>query len=325
MSVKIAAIDCGTNTIKLLIGALPDVAVRETRMVRLGQGVDTTGALHPDALERAFAALDDYAVLLREHGVTPDRIRFCATSATRDASNAELFAAGVEARLGIRPEVIPGDEEARLAYSGAVRGLRAEADAPLLVIDIGGGSTELILGDRTGPVAALSADIGSVRLSERHLHSDPATDAEVAACLVDIEDALDRAEAAGVEIASAATVVGIAGTCTTIAAGVLTLPVYDPDAIDHAVLSVEGSRDFCADLVGATTAQRRGLGFMHPGRADVIDAGALIMDRILARVSPTHWTVSEADILEGIAWSMAHRVSHQVSQGDDQEMASDDS
>ena len=307
MSTTIAAIDCGTNTIKLLIGALPDVVVRESRMVRLGQGVDTTGALHPDALERAFAALDEYAVLVREHGVTPDRIRFCATSATRDASNADLFAAGVEARLGVRPEVIPGAEEAVLAYSGAVRGLASQASAPLLVIDIGGGSTELILGDETGPLAAHSADIGSVRLSERHLHSDPATDDEIAACVADIEAALDAAEAVGVDIASAATVIGIAGTCTTIAAGVLTLPAYDPDAIDHAVLSVAGARDFCADLVGATTAQRLGLGFMHPGRADVIDAGALIMDRVLARVSTTHWTVSESDILEGIAWSIAHR------------------
>lgn len=305
---KIAAFDCGTNTIKLLIGELPRVDVRASAMVRLGQGVDTTGELHPDALARAFAALDEYAVLIREHAITPDRIRFCATSATRDASNAELFAAGVEARLGVRPEVIPGAEEAQLAYSGAVRGLLVPPQPPLLVIDIGGGSTELIVGDLDGPVAAHSADIGSVRLSERHLHSDPASPAEVEACVADIEAALDEAEAAGVDIASAATVIGIAGTCTTIAAGVLALPAYDPEAIDHAVLSVEGARDFCADLVGATTQQRLQLGFMHPGRADVIDAGALIMDRILARVGVSHWTVSEADILEGIAWSVQQRL-----------------
>ena len=308
MSAKIAAIDCGTNTIKLLIGALPDVVVRETRMVRLGQGVDTAGALHPEALERAFAALDDYAVLLREHGVTPDRIRFCATSATRDASNAAVFAAGVEARLGVRPEVIPGAEEALLAYSGAVRGLVTEAAAPLLVIDIGGGSTELILGDRNGPLASPSANIGSLRLSERHLHAAPSSPTEIEACVADIEGALDQAGAAGVDIAAAATVIGIAGTCTTIAAGVLMLPAYDPDAVDHAGLSVHGAREVCADLVAATTTQRLGLGFMHPGRADVIDAGALIMDRVLARVSTSHWTVSEADILEGIAWSLAERL-----------------
>ncbi|TKI60367.1 Ppx/GppA phosphatase family protein [Nocardioides jishulii] len=304
----IAAIDCGTNTIKLLIGDLPQVAVRQTRMVRLGQGVDATGELHPDALERAFAALDEYAVLIAEHGVTPDRIRFCATSATRDASNAAVFAEGVQARLGVRPEVIPGAEEAQLAYSGAIRGLAGEVAHPVLVIDIGGGSTELILGDADGPVAAHSADIGSVRLAERHLHSDPSAPDEVAACVADIEAALDAAEAAGVDISAATTVVGIAGTCTTIAAGVLMLPAYDADAVDHAVLPVASAREFCADLVAATTAERRALPFMHPGRADVIDAGALIMDRILARVSVDTWTVSEADILEGIAWSVHRRV-----------------
>jgi exopolyphosphatase / guanosine-5'-triphosphate,3'-diphosphate pyrophosphatase len=310
---RIAAIDCGTNTIKLLVGALPQVDVRATRMVRLGQGVDTTGRLHPDALVRAFAAIDEYAEVIRQLGVKPEHIRFCATSATRDAANADEFAAGVEARLGVRPEVIPGAEEAELAYSGAIRGLQAhgreaELTYPVLVLDIGGGSTEVILGDENGPTAGHSADIGSVRLSERRLHSDPATPDEVAACIADVEQALDEIEAAGVDIASARTVVGIAGTCTTIAAGVLALPAYDPDAIDHAVLSVEGAQAFCADLVAATTAQRLALGFMHPGRADVIDAGAIIMDRVLARVTPSTWTVSEADILEGIAWSVARRV-----------------
>lgn len=303
----IAAIDCGTNTIKLLIGELPDVAVRESRMVRLGQGVDTTGVLADEALERAFAVIDEYAEMVRAHGVAPERIRFCATSATRDASNAEVFAAGVEARLGVRPEVLAGDEEARLAYAGAVRALAPDAPTPILVVDIGGGSTELILGDADGPVAARSADVGSVRLSERHLRSDPATMEEVTACVADIEVAIDAAEEAGVDLASARTVVGIAGTCTTIAAGVLDLPAYDPEKVDHAVLPVARSRTFCSHLVAATTAQRLAMGFMHPGRADVIDAGALIMDRVLARVGVEQWTCSEADILEGIAWSVAAR------------------
>ena len=303
----IAAVDCGTNTIKLLIGELPDVVVRESRVVRLGQGVDTTGELAAEALERAFAAIDEYAVLIREHGVPPERIRFCATSATRDASNAEVFAAGVEARLGVRPEVIAGDEEARLAYAGAVRALPAGAATPVLVIDIGGGSTELILGDAEGPRAALSNDIGSVRLSERPRLPDPATLDEFPAGVADIEAAFDAAEAAGVDLASARTVVGIAGTCTTIAAGVLDLPAYDPARVDHAVLPVTDSRAFCSHLVAATTAQRLAMGFMHPGRADVIDAGALIMDRVLARVGVEEWTCSEADILEGIAWSVAGR------------------
>ncbi|WP_101523683.1 Ppx/GppA phosphatase family protein [Nocardioides houyundeii] len=304
--VTIAAIDCGTNTIKLLIGALPDVAVREMRMVRLGQGVDTTGRLADDALARAFAALDEYAALIAEHGVPPERIRFCATSATRDAENAEEFAAGVEQRLGVRPEVIAGDEEAELAFDGAVRNLQASAEAPVLVIDIGGGSTELILGDEA-PLATCSLNIGSVRLHERHLRSDPPTAAEVAACVADIETALDEAEGLGVEIGSAATVVGVAGTCTTVAAGCLGLSAYDPDAIDQSVISVSDSHAFIDRIVAATVAQRRALGFMHPGRADVIDAGALILDRVLRRTSVYSWIVSEADILDGIAWSVANR------------------
>ncbi len=305
----IAAVDCGTNTIKLLVGALPDVAVRVSRVVRLGEGVDATGRLSDAALERAFAAIDEYAEIIRAHEVPPERIRFCATSASRDASNSDVFAAGVRDRLGVDPEVIPGAEEAALAYAGAVRGLPLAADAtgPVLVIDIGGGSTELILGDASGPFASHSADIGSVRLSERHLHSDPATPAEVAACVADVDAHLDAVEAAGVDIASATTVVGIAGTCTSIAAGVLALPVYDPEAIDHAVLPVDATRADCRALVEATTAQRLALGYMHPGRADVIHAGAIIMDRILARTTPETWTVSEADILEGIAWSVMNR------------------
>ena len=172
----IAAVDCGTNTIKLLVGDLPEVAVRESRTVRLGQGVDTTGELADEALERAFACLDEYAALIAEHDVTA--IRFCATSATRDASNAAVFTDGVVARLGVRPEVLSGDEEAALSYDGAVRNLRVAAEPPVLVVDIGGGSTELVLGPASGeggPVAGVSLDIGSVRLHERHLHTDPPT------------------------------------------------------------------------------------------------------------------------------------------------------
>jgi exopolyphosphatase / guanosine-5'-triphosphate,3'-diphosphate pyrophosphatase len=302
----IAAIDCGTNTIKLLIGTLPEVAVREMRMVRLGEGVDTTGRLAEAALARAFEALDEYAVLIAEHGVPPERIRFCATSATRDADNAEEFAAGVERRLGVRPEVIAGAEEAALAFDGAVRHLRDSVELPVLVVDIGGGSTELVLGEEA-PRAALSMDIGSVRLHERHLHSDPPTPAEVAACVADIEAALDEAEAAGVQIGSAATVVGVAGTCTTIAAGCLELPSYDASVIDQSVIAVSDSHAFIDQLVAATVGERRALGFMHPGRADVIDAGALILDRVLRRTSVYSWIVSEADILDGIAWSVAGR------------------
>lgn len=296
----VAAIDCGTNTIKLLIGDLPDVAVREMRMVRLGQDLDRTGRIADEALARAFAAIDEYAALVAAHGVPPERIRFCATSASRDAANADVFTAGVRERLGVEPEVIAGAEEAALAFDGAVRHLRTPPRTPVLVVDIGGGSTELVLGT-DGPSSAHSMDIGSVRLHERHLHSDPPTAAEVAACVADIDAHLD---ACPVEVPAAATVVGVAGTVTTVAAGVLGLAGYDRDAIDQAVLPVTAVTATVERLVAMTVAERRALPFMHPGRADVIDAGALILARVLARTPVEHLVVSESDILDGIAWSL---------------------
>ena len=300
MSGAIAAIDCGTNTIKLLIGELPDVAVREMRIVRLGQGVDRTGRLADQALERTFAAIDEYAALIDAHRVPPERIRFCATSASRDAVNGDVFAAGVRKRLGVSPEVISGDEEAALAFDGAVRHLRTPPEAPVLVVDIGGGSTELILGT-SGPESAHSMDIGSVRLHERHLHSDPPTPDQVAACVADIDTHLD---ACPVDVSRAATIVGVAGTVTTVAAAVLDLPAYDPDAIDQSRLSVADVHAAVERLVAMAVADRRALPFMHPGRADVIDAGALILSRVLHRSALPTVVVSEADILDGIAWSI---------------------
>ena len=295
----VAAIDCGTNTIKLLVGDLPDVAVRESRMVRLGQGVDATGRLAPEALERAFAAIDEYAALIAEHRV--ERIRFCATSATRDAENAAEFTDGVRARLGIEPEVLSGDEEARLAFGGAVRGTDPQPE-PVLVIDIGGGSTELILGARaTGPSAAYSMDIGSVRLHERTMGRDPATPDQIAACVAAIDAALD---ACPVDPSAAASVIGIAGTITTVAAGVLGLPAYDRTLIHGQVLEVDAVHRTVDDLVGATREERLALGYVHPGRADVIDAGALILSRVLRRTTLPTITVAETDILDGIAWSL---------------------
>jgi exopolyphosphatase / guanosine-5'-triphosphate,3'-diphosphate pyrophosphatase len=300
VSGAIAAIDCGTNTIKLLIGELPDVAVREMRIVRLGQGVDRTGRLADEALERTFAAIDEYAALIDAHRVPPERIRFCATSASRDAVNGDVFAAGVRKRLGVSPEVISGDEEAALAFDGAVRHLRTPPEAPVLVVDIGGGSTELILGT-SGPESAHSMDIGSVRLHERHLHSDPPTPDQVAACVADIDTHLD---ACPVDVSRAATIVGVAGTVTTVAAAVLDLPAYDPDAIDQSRLSVADVHAAVERLVSMAVADRRALPFMHPGRADVIDAGALILSRVLHRSALPTVVVSEADILDGIAWSI---------------------
>ncbi|HJQ05524.1 MAG TPA: Ppx/GppA phosphatase family protein [Nocardioides sp.] len=299
VSAPVAAIDCGTNTIKLLIGDLPEVSVRESRMVRLGQGVDATGRLADEALVRVFAAIDEYAALIRDAGV--ERIRFCATSATRDASNASVFTDGVRERLGITPEVLSGDEEARLSFAGAVLGL-PDVATPVMVIDIGGGSTELILGTpEGGPTLAHSMNIGSVRLHERRLGGDPPSADEVAACVADIDAALD---ACPVDPADAATIVGVAGTNTTIAAGVLGLPAYDREAIDRQVLAVADVQRQVDELVAMTVAERLALGWMHPGRADVIDAGALVLSRILCRSTLPSITVAETDILDGIAWSL---------------------
>jgi len=252
----VAAIDCGTNTIKLLIGVHADgseggleVLARETRMVRLGQGVDATGRLSDEALVRAFSAIDAYADLITEHAV--ERVRFCATSATRDAANAAEFRSGVVARLGVEPEVLSGDEEAAVAFAGAMSNITAADARPILVIDIGGGSTEVVLGDDTGVLSAKSMDIGSVRLHERHIRHDPATREEIEAVVRDIDDQLD---ACGVDLAAAAMVVGIAGTMTTVAAGVLDLAAYDPVAIDRSVHAVGDVHAYVDRLVALTVA-----------------------------------------------------------------------
>ncbi|WP_307816620.1 Ppx/GppA phosphatase family protein [Nocardioides limicola] len=296
----IAAIDCGTNTIKLLIGALPDVAVRESRMVRLGQGLDEHGEISAEALERAFAAIDEYAELIAEHGA--DRISFCATSATRDAKNARVFTEGVRERLGADPVVLSGTEEAALSFDGAVRHLRVPAPEPVLVVDVGGGSTELILGTAAdGPQQSQSIDIGSVRLHERHLHSDPPQDEEIAACLADIDAHLDRCR---VELATASSVVLVAGTALTLSAGVLHLPRYDREAIDQSVLKVDAVHAMAEELVHMPLGARLRLGWMEHGRADVIGAGGLIVSRVLRRTRVREVIASEADILDGIAWAL---------------------
>ena len=298
MSERIAAIDCGTNSIKILIGDLPHVLVRESRMVRLGQGVDTLGLLSDDALARTFAAIDEYAALIRRYDVT--RLRFCATSATRDARNAQVFTDGVRERLGVTPEVLSGDEEAALVFEGAVRHLRVAVPEPVLVVDIGGGSTELVLGGEH-PETAVSMDIGSVRLHERHLHGDPPTADQVAALLVDVDRHLERCP---VPLADARSVIGTSGTIKTLAAGMLDLPFYDRDAIDGAELGVAETCTYVDRLVAMTVAERRAIPSMHPGRADVIDAGALIWSRVLVRTGVSSYRVSEADILYGIATSL---------------------
>jgi exopolyphosphatase/guanosine-5'-triphosphate,3'-diphosphate pyrophosphatase len=300
--VRVAAIDCGTNSVRLLIAdvsgdRLTDVA-RRMEIVRLGEGVDRTGRLAPEAIERTRHALLGYAAEIAELGV--GRVRMCATSASRDASNAADFRSMVRSVLGIDPEVISGDEEARLSFTGAVRGLKEEP--PYLVVDIGGGSTEFVTGT-TEVDAALSVDIGCVRMTERHLRSDPPTAAEIAAAEQDITAAVDRALAA-VPGREAKTLVGLAGSVTTVTALALKLPRYDAERIHHAVIDYEAVAQVTADLLAATVAERLALPVMHPGRADVIGAGALILRIIMERSGQSTVVASEHDILDGIAWSL---------------------
>jgi exopolyphosphatase / guanosine-5'-triphosphate,3'-diphosphate pyrophosphatase len=307
---RVAAIDCGTNSIRLLIADVTETfdgtkdlrdLHREMRIVRLGEGVDRTGVLAEEALARTFAAIDEFAEIIERHEVPRERVRFCATSATRDASNAAIFREGVRRRLGIEPEVLSGDEEAALVYAGAIAAQLPMPPEPVLVVDIGGGSTELVLGEGDER-QAVSMNIGSVRLHERHLHSDPPTAAEVAACVADIDRHLDES---GIPLARTRTVIGTSGTIKTLACGVLELGAYDRDAFDRAVLSNASTAGFVDDLVAMTVEERRALPYMHPGRADVIDAGALIWSRILARVPVPDHLVSEADILHGMAAAIA--------------------
>jgi exopolyphosphatase/guanosine-5'-triphosphate,3'-diphosphate pyrophosphatase len=299
--VRVAAVDCGTNTVKLLVLDHDGSDLERTmRIVRLGQDVDRTGRLADEALARTFAAIEEYAGLVARHDV--DQVRFCATSATRDAANAAEFAAGVRERLGVDPEVLTGAEEAALAWAGATGGLPG-LDAPLLVLDIGGGSTELVLGTGETPNAAHSMDVGSVRMTERHLHSPTGTPtrAQVEACVADVDAALD---ACPVDPAAAATVVGVAGTVTTLAMGVLGLDGYDRERTHGARLPVAQVHALCDRLLGSTPEERAALTWLHPGRADVIAAGGLVLSRVLARTRVTELVVSESDILDGIAWSM---------------------
>jgi exopolyphosphatase/guanosine-5'-triphosphate,3'-diphosphate pyrophosphatase len=303
---RVAAFDCGTNSLRLLVADIDVVAgtsedlLREMRIVRLGQGVDRTGRIADASLQRVFGAVEEFMDLVRKHDVKA--VRFCATSAARDAENAEEFLAGVKDRTGVEAQVLDGDEEARVSFAGAIRSLPPLPE-PLLVCDIGGGSTELILGNADGTVlAAESLDIGSVRLNERHLASDPPTKEEVAAAVEDIDRALD---ACSVDPADAGAVIGVAGTVTTLAAAVLGLSNYDPAVIHHSVLRPDAVQGAVADLLAMLVEQRRALPYMHPGRADVIGAGGLILDRILRRTTVRSMLVSEHDILDGIAWSLA--------------------
>jgi exopolyphosphatase / guanosine-5'-triphosphate,3'-diphosphate pyrophosphatase len=300
---RVAAIDCGTNSIRLLIAdvagdRLTDVA-RRMRIVRLGEGVDRTGRLAPEAIERTRRALLDYAAEIAAAGATA--LRMVATSASRDASNAADFRAMVCGVLGVDPEVISGDEEARLSFTGAVRGM--DTEPPYLVVDIGGGSTEFVTGHSTAG-AALSVDIGCVRMTERHLRSDPPTCPEIAAAERDITAEVDRALAA-VGGRDARTLVGLAGSVTTVTALALGLPEYDAERIHQARVTYDAVAKVTARLLAATVADRRALPVMHPGRADVIGAGALILRIIMERSGQSTVVASEHDILDGICYALA--------------------
>lgn len=304
---RVAAIDCGTNSIRMLIAdvdgdRLVDV-VRRMEIVRLGQGVDRTGRLAPEAIERTRVALVEYAAQARDLGV--QRARMVATSATRDADNRADFRAMVLATLGADPEVITGQEEAALSFDGAMRGL-ADAvppvDPPYLVVDIGGGSTELVLGS-VAVDAAASLDVGCVRLTERHLTGDPPTADQVAAAEADIHAAVKAARAA-VPVEAASSFVGLAGSVTTVAAIGLKLPAYDSARIHHSRISAEQVREVTDRLLRMTRAERAALPVMHPGRADVIGAGALVLRMLVEEVGAEEVVVSERDILDGIAWSI---------------------
>ncbi|MEE6295768.1 Ppx/GppA phosphatase family protein [Georgenia wangjunii] len=311
---RVAAIDCGTNSIRLLIADVDDAGglherVREMEIVRLGQGVDRTGSLDPAALARTLAATERYAQACRAHDV--EAVRFVATSATRDAANRGDFVDGVRAVLGVEPEVVSGDEEAALSFAGAASVLGGKHPGPFLVVDIGGGSTELVLGDGT-PEAATSMNIGSVRMTERHLAGDPPTPAEVAAARADVRAALDAA-AALVPLGCTGTLVGLAGSVTTVTARALGLPAYDRSRVDGAEIGVDDALRACADLLAAPREERAAMPFMHPGRVDVIGAGALIWSEVIDRVRRdvaitgrdlTAAVTSEHDILDGIALSI---------------------
>lgn len=301
---RVAAVDCGTNSIRLLVAdvaesGLIDV-VRRTEIVRLGEGVDRTGRLGSDALARTLAALSSYTEQLR--ALQAERVRMVATSAIRDADNQAEFVAGVRDMLGVDPEVVTGATEAGLSFDGAVRDLSA-FPPPYLVVDIGGGSTEFVLGTARAE-AARSVDIGCVRLTERHLHDDPPTAEQVAAAVADIEAGVETVRRE-VPLERAATFVGLAGSVTTVAALALGLPEYDPARIHHARIPRARVREVCDGLVAMRRVERAALPVMHPGRVDVIGAGALVLATVLDQLQLPEVVASEHDILDGIAWSLA--------------------
>ena len=296
----LAAIDIGTNSVRLLV---TDPAGRELerlmRMTRLGQGVDVTGELAPEAIARTVAVLSEYAIRLRAHGAT--RVRAVATSAARDASNGAQFFDAAEGALGVRPELLSGDAEARLSFYGATLGLSRNR-GPFLVIDLGGGSTEFVIGTAQ-PEAALSLQMGCVRMTERHLHGDPPTSEQRRACESDVRRELARVGAL-IDTRKARCVVGLAGTVTALSAMQLGLTHYDATRTHHSLLSAAQVANLCTRLAGANLAERRAL-LVEPARAEVIVGGAIVLATLMTELGLSELLVSESDILDGLAASLS--------------------
>ena len=300
---RVAAIDCGTNSIRLLIADISNgifkEVVRSMEVVRLGQGVDKSKSFHPDAIKRTLDAVEMFSEVIASKGV--ERIRFCATSATRDATNRSLFTDGVRGILGVEVEVIPGEEEAMLSFNGATKEFM-QSDAPYLVVDIGGGSTEFVFGSNKVENAK-SVDIGCVRMSERHFTSQPTTMDQVARAIIDIDSAIAQA-ASVVPILNAKTLVAVAGTATTVAAAALELKDYDRHLIHLARISADKVHKVSAMFQSMKKDEIANLGYMHPGRVDVITAGSLVLSRVMAATGASEFVASESDILDGMAWSL---------------------
>lgn len=301
---RVAAVDCGTNSIKLLVADLdPDTGaqvdvVREQRIVRLGAAVDRTGTLAPAGLDRTFAAADECAARLRSLGA--ERVGVAATSAVRDAANGSVLVAGLRDRLGSDPQVLSGADEAALSYAGALHGLGG-TPVELLLVDVGGGSTELVRGLGVDVAAVGSADVGSVRMTERHLHDDPPPAAQVAHAAADVDAALDQLT---VPVAGVEAVVVVGGTAMTVAAHALGLDRLDEDRLHGSRLEVRRVRASCAALLAATVSERGAMPFMLPGRADVIGGGALVLDRVLERAGSADVLASSHDVVDGLAWTL---------------------
>ena len=300
---QVAVIDCGTNSIRLLIaeisGSTFKEVIRTMEIVRLGQGVDENKAFHPDAINRTLLAVKSFKEIINRNNV--DKIRFCATSATRDAMNRNLFIDGVRDILNVQVEVIPGEEEAALSFTGATYQLD-QGSGPFLVVDIGGGSTEFVYGDKK-VISAKSVNIGCVRMSERHLTSQPPTMDQIASAIVDIDIAITQA-AVSVPINSAKSLIAVAGTATTVAAAALDLSKYDRDLIHLSKISADKVHKVAQMFQSMNKSEISALPYMHEGRVDVITAGSLVLSRVMAATGAVEFVASESDILDGMAFSL---------------------